>query len=65
MPLKPELGVSDGLLKKAIANNTKLADYSHMRAGGMVANGSLLPKSKGGCAIESFQKQVYRKSKGS
>jgi hypothetical protein len=58
-------GISEGLLKKAIAKNTNLANYSQMRAGGMISNGSLTPKSKGGCAVEGFQKQVYRKSKGS
>jgi hypothetical protein len=51
---------SGGMLKKAIAKNTKLADYSHMRAGGMVGNGSLTP----GC-VESFQDQIHRKSEGS
>jgi|TARA_R110001583_G_C5627803_1_gene406769 hypothetical protein len=65
MPLGEGSEISDEMLKKAIANNTKLADYSRMRAGGMIANGSLTPKTKGGCAVESFQKQVYRKSKGS
>ena len=56
---------SGGMLKKAIANNTKLADYSHMRAGGMVSNGSLTPKCKGMGVVENFQDQIHRKSEGS
>ena len=60
-----ETRASGGMLKKAIANNTKLADYSHMRAGGMVSNGSLTPKCKGGSVVENFQDQIYRKSEGS
>ena len=56
-----ETRASGGMLKKAIANNTKLADYSHMRAGGMVSNGSLTPLK-----VEKFQDQVCRKAlKGS
>ena len=56
-----EARASGGMLKKAIANNTKLADYSHMRAGGMVSNGSLTPLK-----VEKFQDQVCRKAlKGS
>jgi len=65
MFLNEKQDISDGLLKKAIANNTKLADYSHMRAKGMIANGSLTPKGKGGGTVERFQNQVCRKSKGS
>ena len=60
-----ETRASGGMLKKAIANNTKLADYSHMRAGGMVSNGSLTPKCKGLGVVESFQDQIHRKSEGS
>ena len=60
-----ETRASGGMLKKAIANNTKLADYSHMRAGGMVSNGSLTPKCKGLDVVESFQDQIHRKSEGS
>ena len=55
---------SEGMLKKAIAKNTKLADYSRMRAGGMVRNGSLTPKCKGVGVVENFQDQIYRKSEG-
>jgi|TARA_R110000744_G_scaffold256826_2_gene372344 hypothetical protein len=60
-----ETRASGGMLKKAIANNTKLADYSHMRAGGMVSNGSLTPKCKDGSVVENFQDQIHRKSEGS
>ena len=55
-----------GMIKKAIANKMKLADYSHMRAGGMISNGSLTPKYKSGGIVENFQDQVCRKAlKGS
>jgi len=60
-----ETRASGGMLKKAIANNTKLADYSHMRAGGMVSNGSLTPKCKGLGVVENFQDQIHKKSEGS
>ena len=60
-----ETRASGGMLKKAIASNTKLADYSHMRAGGMVSNGSLTPKCKDGSVVENFQDQIHRKSEGS
>ena len=60
-----EARASGGMLKKAIANNTKLADYSHMRAGGLVSNGSLTPKCKGMGVVENFQDQIHRKSEGS
>ena len=60
-----ETRASGGMLKKAIANNTKLADYSHMRAGGMVSNGSLPPKCKGLGVVENFQDQIHKKSEGS
>ena len=59
-----ETRASGGMLKKAIANNTKLADYSHMRAGGMVSNGSLTPKCKGLGVVENFQDQIHKKSEG-
>ena len=52
-----ETRASGGMLKKAIASNTKLADYSHMRAGGMISNGSLTP-----LRVEKFQDQVCRKA---
>jgi len=48
-----------GMIKKAIANNTKLADYSHMRAGGIIGDGSLTPSK-----VENFQDQVCRKARG-
>ena len=52
---------SGGVIKKARANKMKLADYSRMRAGGMISNGSLTPPK-----VEKFQDQVCRKaSKGS
>ena len=54
-----------GVVKKAITQNMGLADLSHMRAGGMISNGSLTPKRKSGPVVESFQDQVCRKSKGS
>ena len=55
-----------GMIKKAIANKMKLADYSHLRAGGMIKNGSLTPKYKSGGIVENFQDQVCRKAlKGS
>jgi hypothetical protein len=54
-----------GMIKKAIAKNMGVADLSHMRAGGMISNGSLIPKNKSGPVVESFQDQVCRKSKGS
>ena len=60
-----ETRASGGMLKKAIANNTKLADYSHMRAGGMVSNGSLTPKCKGLGVVENFQDQIHKNSEGS
>tara|TARA_R110000765_G_scaffold89681_1_gene171012 strand:- start:217 stop:474 length:258 start_codon:yes stop_codon:yes gene_type:complete len=60
-----ETRASGGILRKAIASNTKLADYSHMRAGGMVGNGSLTPKCKGMGVVENFQDQIHRKSEGS
>tara|TARA_R100000306_G_scaffold50368_1_gene47430 strand:+ start:579 stop:836 length:258 start_codon:yes stop_codon:yes gene_type:complete len=60
-----ETRASGGMLKKAIANNTNLADYSHMRAGGMVSNGSLTPKCKDMGVVENFQDQIHRKSEGS
>tara|TARA_R110001583_G_scaffold160491_1_gene312406 strand:+ start:85 stop:342 length:258 start_codon:yes stop_codon:yes gene_type:complete len=60
-----EARASGGILKKAIANNTKLSDYSRMRAGGMISNGSLTPKCKGMGVVESFQDQIHRKSEGS
>ena len=48
-----------GMIKKAIASNTKLADYSHMRAGGMIGNGSLTPLK-----VKDFQKQACKKARG-
>ena len=60
-----ETRASGGMLKKAIANNTKLADYSHMRAGGIGSNGSLTPKCKGLGVVENFQDQIHKKSEGS
>ena len=56
---KPERLASGGMIKKAIANKMKLADYSHMRAGGMISNGSLTPPK-----VEKFQDQVCRKARG-
>ena len=55
-----ESKASGGMIKKAIASNTKLADYSHMRAGGMIGNGSLTPPK-----VEKFQDQVCRKARES
>ena len=48
---------SGGVIKKAIAKNMKLADFSHMRAGGMISNGSLTPSK-----VEKFKDQVCRKA---
>jgi hypothetical protein len=57
---------SDDMLKNAIARNTTLQKFSHMRAGGMIGNGSLTPKYKDGGLVENFQDQICRKaSKGS
>jgi|TARA_Y100000310_G_scaffold198048_1_gene198089 hypothetical protein len=57
---KPKRLASGGMIKKAIANKMKLVDYSHMRAGGMIGDGSLTPLK-----VEKFQDQVCRKaSKG-
>jgi len=50
-----------GMIKKAVASKMKLADYSRMRAGGMISNGSLTPPK-----VEKFKDQVCRKAlKGS
>jgi len=52
---------SDDMMKRAIRENTGYKELSHMRAGGIVGNGSLTPPG-----VESFQDQVCRKaSKGS
>ena len=52
---------SDDILKNAIARNTTLQKFSHMRAGGIIGNGSLTPPK-----VEKFQDQVCRKAlKGS
>ena len=62
---KPKRLASGGMIKKAIANKMKLVDYSHMRAGGMISNGSLTPKCKDMGVVENFQDQIHRKSEGS
>jgi len=54
-----ETMASGGMLKKAISNNMKLADYSRMRAGGMIGNGSLTPSK-----VKNFQDLMYEKSEG-
>ena len=52
--------ISSGMLKKAVAKNTNLADLSHMRSKGMVGNGSKLPKlAKGG--VVSYKESVRKK----
>tara|TARA_R110000744_G_scaffold152452_1_gene266542 strand:- start:392 stop:646 length:255 start_codon:yes stop_codon:yes gene_type:complete len=54
-----------GMIEKSIKQKLKkLPDYSSMRAGGMIDNGSLMPKHKDGPVIEGFQDLVYKKSKG-
>tara|TARA_R100001086_G_scaffold224925_1_gene143026 strand:- start:286 stop:525 length:240 start_codon:yes stop_codon:yes gene_type:complete len=64
---KPEIAkrwtkeyATGGMIKKAIANNTKLAGYSHMRAGGMISNGSLTPPK-----VVRFQDLMCRKARES
>jgi hypothetical protein len=54
-----ESKASGGMMRKAVANNTKLADYSRMRAGGMIGNGSLTPSK-----VKNFQDLMCEKSEG-
>ena len=52
--------MSGGMLKKVVAKNTNLADLSHMRAKGMIGNGSRMPKLAGG-GVVSYKKSVCEK----
>ena len=52
--------ISGGMLKKVVAKNTNLADLSHMRAKGMVGNGSKTPKLAGG-GVVSYKESVREK----
>ena len=52
--------ISSGMLRKAVAKNTNLADLSEMRSKGMVGNGSRMPKlAKGG--VVSYKESVRKK----
>ena len=51
---------SDDMMKRAIRENTGYKELSHMRAGGIVGNGSPAP-----LGVERFDDQVRRKCKGS
>ena len=51
---------SDDMMKRAIRENTGYKELSHMRAGGMVGNGSPAP-----LGVERFDDQVRRKCKES
>ena len=52
--------ISGGMLKKAVAKNTNLADLSHMRSKGMVGNGSRTPKlAEGG--VVPYKESVHKK----
>ena len=50
---------SGGMIKKGIANTMNLSDFSHMRAGGVIGNGSKSPKG-----VENFQDLMCKKSEG-
>jgi hypothetical protein len=52
--------ISGSMLKKVVAKNTNLADLSHMRAKGMIGNGSRMPKLAGG-GVVSYKKSVCEK----
>ena len=54
-----------GMIKKSITNNMKLADFSRMRAGGMVRDGRLAPNQKNEVKVQDFQSLVCKKSKES
>ena len=54
-----------GMIKKSFMNNMKLADFSRMRAGGMVRDGRLAPNQKNGVRVQDFQSLVCKKSKES
>ena len=51
---------SGGMVKKAIAQQTKLPDLARMRSGGLVSNGSLTPGKVG-----SFKKRCEIKFRDS